>query len=545
MQEEKSFSKTLNRGYEVPLTRNNKGTHDSGNMEKRVLHNITVTREMYSLKTFRLEKNEFKGRFFPVVQTTIENLCNFNGAWIYMVNDSLVALYDHFEVHNNIQYELKELEKVTLIVYFAKRPCSFFPNNPRQVGVSIKLLNMSEIDTMKQTFQARFILKTVWEPSPTEIQTFQQKGYHSTGSGWRPRFIFPNCTVVEKRDRYRWPLKARDKKSEPYILSKYLLLRDGELDPYGSVLNTVSEYLMYGELGFHGTFAELLELEAFPLDCQDFSIICWSNDVLKFQQIVPFDVFFGEKVRKGSEYEGLGNLPLLTLCLSSSNVVSEWDIKNASLSLQKGVRSKMYIIIKARRRYYLYLWRIFIPVFLLAFGALVSFLLSPDDGHERVNLVFTAVLASVIYQLAVYGELPQIPYMTFLDWYNLTYFLLMLLFLFESSLIDFYNEEYFAQTFHAVDVNQLRRIDLQLGLVCLFITLGSLIFFAIWGYKLYKSQDKKLVLSYYEQCDAGIIIPPKVNYNVFSTERLHENIERKKTRKAYGWLKNYFAKIEL
>merc|ERR1719397_1160363 len=126
-----------------------------------------------------------------------------------------------------MEHDLKDLglEEVTLGVYFSERPRSFFPKSPRQVGVSIKLINMSEIDTMKQTFQARFIMKTIWEPSPEEIQLFKEKGYHGTGSGWRPRFIFPNCIEVKIRRRFKWPLRAKEGSNhqEPFILSKYIM----------------------------------------------------------------------------------------------------------------------------------------------------------------------------------------------------------------------------------------------------------------------------------------------------------------------------------
>jgi len=388
-------------------------------------------------------------------------------------------------------------------------------------------------------------LKTIWEPSASEIETFQSKGYHSTGSGWRPRFLFPNCTKVERRKRYNWPVKAlrEMKHSEPFVLSKYLLLKDGDIDPYGAVLNTLPNYLMYGEMEFHGTFAELLELEAFPLDCQDFSIICWSNGGLAEQQIVPFDVFLGRNSKDVYNPEGFSNLHMCEVNLSSSNVNSEWDVQNVHISIEKKSRSNMYIIFKARRRWNLYLWRIFIPVFLLVLGCQGAFLMSIEDGGERVNFVFTAVLANVVYQLAVYGELPQIPYMTFLDWYNLFYFILLLVILLESVIVVFHNETYFNENFYIVNTNDLREVDLVLGILIASVQFVSLLIFAIWGYHLDKSQEKKLSMDYYDQVREGILKTPYVGFTLDSTERGHDFEKSKKKREAYGLIRNYKAKL--
>jgi len=518
------------------------------------LNEILVTKEMFSLGRFSLEKKEFEGRSMAVVKTTDESLQKFNGAWIFRINDSIVSLCDYFEVQKNIKYDMDNWEKATVSVYFSERPQSYFENAPRQVGVSIKVINMSEIDTMKQTFEARFIMKIIWEPSFEEIQFFTKKGYHTTGSGWRPRFIFPNCVEVKIRRRFKWPLRAKEGSNhqEPFILSKYIMLKHGDIGPYGSVISILPNYIMYGELEFHGVFAELLELKAFPFDCQDFSIICWSNTILEKQQIIPFDLFFGAWKNDNLVYEGLGKLGLLTVNLSSSNVTSEWNIKNAHVSIEKGYRSdmyrsNMYIILKGRRVFRLYLWRIFIPVFLLVLGSTVSFLLSPTYGGDRVTLVFTAVLANVVYQLAVYGELPQIPYMTYLDWYNLTYFILMLLILLINALIVFHSEQYFEDHFHNVDEDHLRRIDLTLGLMLVLLQFICLAVFTIWGYKIYVRQNLKLTLTWEEQVEARIISKHEVDYRLDSNERKHQTSTRngKKRSAAYDSKKDYMARLEL
>jgi len=551
-QNEMKDSKSSESVFEVPLSQTHKHSIAGLDSESTVevegkLHKITITKQMYLSGTFSLKEKKFKGRVLPVVNTTVEKFIKINGAWIFMVDENVVAQCDLCEVKKNLDHEFTALTEITLAVYNAKRPRSFFPDNPRQVGISVNVINMSEIDTMKQTFQARFIMKMIWEPSPAEVETFQSKGYHSTGSGWRPRLQFPNCTEVETRKRYTWPLKALDTSSdlEPYVLSKYLLLKDGGTDPYGSDLNILPDYLMYGEMEFHGTFAELLELEAFPLDCQDFSVICWSNGGLAEQVIVPFDLFLGRKIEDVQNPEGFSNLHMCSVNLSSSNVNSAWDVQNVHISIEKQYRSNMYIIVKARRRWKLYLWRIFIPVFLLVFGCQGAFLMSIEDGGERVNLVFTAVLASVIYQLAVYGELPQIPYMTFLDWYNLFYFVLMLVILLESMIVVFYHEDFFHENLHEVDLNDLRKLDILLGVLVVLLQFVSLLVFAGRGYFIKKCQEKKLSLDYYEQVREGILKTQYKGFTLESTERKHNFENRKKKRKAYGWLRNYKAKIQI
>jgi len=476
----------------------------ANNVVEDKLFTIDIAKEVYKSGAFTLEEKVFKYRALPVVKTTADEFKKFDGAWIFMLDKDIVALHSFKDVNDTLRKVFKNHPCVTLSVYFADRPRSYFPNFPRQVGVSLNVINVCEIDTMKQTFHARFIIKTLWEPSKEDVEEFENKGYWATGSGWRPSFIFPNYTDTLNRKQRTWPLKAKQGDTTRYCLSHYLLLRDCELDPYSSELNSLPKYLMYGETYYNGTFTELLELEGFPMDCQDFSIILWSGGTLQEQQIVPFDLFLGNSF-DNEHAEGFANLNLCEVNLNNSNILSEWDIRSVHVSIQKAKRSQLYLILKAKRRWSLYLWKFFIPLFLIVLGSQIAFMLSFDDGGDRIGLVFTAILANVVYQLAVYQELPQIPYMTFMDWFNIFYFVLMLAILIESGTMTFISGDYFQENFSEVNINQLRRTDLMMFGVLLLLQFGSLIYFLRWGSIIEKSQEKKLSMNYYEQLNEGII----------------------------------------
>jgi len=508
------------------------------------LHKMLVSQEMLLLGSFSLGERIFEGRTLAIVETTLKDMQQFNGAWIYSIGKNIVALYDQFEVYDCLEHELQYAKKVTIRVYTAERPRSYFPKAPRQVGVSVNIISMCAIDTRKQNFEARLVMKTVWEPSPSEVALFKKKRYLSTGSGWRPRFVWANSIKMERRERKLWSVKTKDlSEKEPYKLTGYLLLQNGDCDPYGSVVNMLPKYLMYGEFEYQGTFTELLELNAFPLDCQDFSIICWSAVNSDKEQMVPFDLFLGNP----SEMKGVGVWPLLRVSLSSSNIMNEWDIKNVNFSLENksGQRSKMYMIVKARRRYQLYIWRMIIPVSLLVLASQTSFLLELEYGGDRVNVIFAAVLANVVYQLAVYGELPQIPYMTFLDWYNLFWFIFMLFILLVSAVIVFHDGEYFDRHFHVVGNDELRKVDLYMGILVLTLQLVGLIFFMCWGYKVYQREGLKLSLNYYEQIDNGLINPSKVDITLNSNEKVHSTVhELENEQKSHNWHREYIVAVK-
>jgi len=437
-----------------------------------------------------------------------------------MIDWSVVAFSsDISSLHENLGQLFRKKPAVYVKVYFADRPRSAFPDSPRLVGISINIVCLNGIDTKEMKFDSRFIVKTIWEPSEREVWSFHKQGGWIKGSGWRLCFNWVNCLDMKDDRRLSWPLKKKEDDWERYQMSNYLLLEDRKEDPYGSVLDSLPRYLMYGEKVVGGTFAELLELEGFPMDCQDFSVIGWSSGMnSELQQIVPFDLFLRKPKRhlEDEKIEAFGNLHLCQLNVATSNVTSEWNIKNVHVSIQQKNRSNIYIMIKAKRIWNLYLWRMFIPVFLLVLGSQAAFLLSLENGAERVSLIFTAVLANVVYQLTVYAELPQIPYMTFLDWYNTFYFVLMLTILLESSVMTFLNEDYYRDNFHEIDGNQLRRVDLILGIVIVVIQFGSLIYFARWGYTISKRQEMKLKMNYYEQVNACLI--PQVDNMMFTVD---------------------------
>merc|ERR1719419_2112918 len=187
-----------------------------------------------------------------------------------------------------------------------------------------------------------------------------------------------------------------------------------------------------------------------------------------------------------------------------------------------------------------------IPVSLLVLASQTSFLLDLEYGGDRVNLIFSAVLANVVYQLTIYGELPQIPYMTFLDWYNLFWFIFMLFILLVSAGIVFHDGEYFERHFHHVGNDDLRNVDLYLGILVLMLQLVGLIFFMVRGYKVYQRESLKLSLNYYEQIERGLINPiTNVDITLNSNEKVHSTVhEPENKRKPHSWHREYIVAVK-
>jgi len=86
-----------------------------------------------------------------------------------------------------------------------------------------------------------------------------------------------------------------------------------------------------------------------------------------------------------------------------------------------------------KRKPEVYLVRMVLPMALVTSGSCASFFIDLHQEGARLNYGFSTVLTAVVYQLVIYNELPQIPYLTLLDKYILVCFIYMFGIIIETS----------------------------------------------------------------------------------------------------------------
>jgi len=310
----------------------------------------------------------------------------------------------------------------------------WIPNTPRALGVWVQIRGITNIDTLHQSFDSRLFFRFVWQPSRQELEEYRDTRVDENGiqhgrkwkqKWWRPAFDFPNAQSFETRKllKFKGPTK----------MENYILVENGNVNTKGFKDPMAVDAMFYGEMEVNGTFSEQLELKVFPFDVQDLQISIWSYFAKSIMQFVPYDHFLLDNQYTKKPFE------MVTLLTSFSSATNEWDIYDPIVDVDHQALPTIHIRNKVKRKPSVYILRMMLPIALITGGSLISFLIHLDDGAERLAYGFTAVLTAVVFQLAIYADLPDIPYMTNIDWYILGCFVFMLLVVAQTGVMTFLN----------------------------------------------------------------------------------------------------------
>jgi len=339
------------------------------------------------------------------------------GMFLIMVGNKNVTLSDYDEqlklIHKHVDSSNTQYYKLT---FCEASPFHYWlPKTPHNVGVKVEIRSITAIDTVNQNFNCRFLLKFVWQPSRQEIVNYAKTRKWDVRN-WRPGFEFPNVQEFKCREQRQLCMFDENVRTRSERGSeKYVFMNNGEVNPKGfkDLLNVDSVFM--GCIEVNASFAERLELEKFPFDTQDLTISLWSDTRSNEMQLIPYGNFFEQK------------MDFVTLSTSYCSVANEWDIREPIVDIETNIFfSSVQIRNKVSRHPNVFFWRMMVPMSLITTAALFSFFLDLSVGGERISYAFTAVLTSVVFQMKVYGDLPNITYMTLLDWYILYLFLFML-----------------------------------------------------------------------------------------------------------------------
>eukprot|EP00484_Ammonia_sp_Unknown_P001540 CAMPEP_0197021750 /NCGR_PEP_ID=MMETSP1384-20130603/2685_1 /TAXON_ID=29189 /ORGANISM="Ammonia sp." /LENGTH=538 /DNA_ID=CAMNT_0042449655 /DNA_START=39 /DNA_END=1655 /DNA_ORIENTATION=+ len=276
------------------------------------------------------------------------------------------------------------------------------------VFLEVKIKRISDIDTTSETFRCRFHYYLTWLASQEEFNLFEIDREHYSPD-WVPKIELTNAAEIHQHYQ-GGNFTIKTNKSVGFA-------NEWRIDQH--------------HLGFHAwegvwnrvryeadvTFAEELELEAFPFDCQDLSLYMKvEKDSLDSCDIVPFP-------REGD------------FCLLDPqfSVLSEWYLENLVTEFgytdplkSKSLRcySLVSIRIKASRRWRAHVGMIIVTfcMFSLGLGTFAQSV-SPEYLGDRLGFCVTFLLADVATLQLMFVNLPNIPYWTILDFYIYSSFL--------------------------------------------------------------------------------------------------------------------------
>ena len=344
-----------------------------------------------------------------------------------------------------------------------------------RVGVVMTMNSISEINTASQSFNCRFHLRFVWVASDEDIDSWENKG-GKDDTEWMPSFIpqiiFPNALTkpdMSLKDgtqrHYKINKKQRDKKTgAPYI-------------HYDCIVQ--------------GTFTEIFELQSFPFDCQDMTMMIKlvNKDGMKKYRFVPHP----------------GSTPVFAKFQLSNSVTTEWTMHEPTLefgftdpSASRYRQSYPLVIAKFRmeRNSSFYLTRVCVYLAMLSALSLTTFGINVDEVGDRLSVDFTMLLAIIAYQLVVGSLLPIVEFLTFIDKYSSFATIFVSLITFENGILGYLYTNAGDDNDDVVDVedaqDQIKSIDGSLFWIFVVVWAIGQIVFTVIGNNIKKNELKKL-----------------------------------------------------
>jgi hypothetical protein len=246
---------------------------------------------------------------------------------------------------------------------------------PVDVKVGIYVTNLAAVDEVRERFQVNGYLAETWndprlaftpESSDGELKRLRPEKL------WIPDLLMINA--VSPRRKVSVNIKVA---------------------PNGTVY-----YMEEFQVELSTEFA----LQAFPFDRQSLQIV-----------LQPFlDDRDTMKLDPDLEHTGVSPDPWVPL--------AQWEIlgltsetRSALLGGSRNRISELEFDIAVKRRFWFYLWKVFLPLLIMAAVAYGTYWVKLVDIFTQASMALTAILTEIALLFAISSDLPRIPYLTYFD----------------------------------------------------------------------------------------------------------------------------------
>ncbi|RNA24094.1 gamma aminobutyric acid receptor subunit [Brachionus plicatilis] len=267
--------------------------------------------------------------------------------------------------------------------------------SPIEADVRVSFTKIYDVDTLNQRFQAEILIESKWyDPS---VKTMKQD---VNSLEWTPELYIENAISESKHEVFR------------------------------KIIQQESKLVVFEVQKIKGIFWENLELENFPLDIQNLSIMVLSK---KSEKKIKLNLMQEEMSR---------------IKISNNLEKSNWylhEVVKASLekvdreySFGKKTYPGVQITCQAFRSPGFFYWNAILPIVLISFASLGPFVIDFKSASSRLPSTATMLLSSVSYKALISRLLPTVSYLTSLDKYSLTSItLIAFMFIYHSILAAF------------------------------------------------------------------------------------------------------------
>jgi len=275
------------------------------------------------------------------------------------------------------------------------------PDGPTVVRAGIYLVDVGEISETNNTFSVELVMI----------------------GGWRdPRLAFD--PAAEGRDRRVYIGPASEKfRTSNWNAQITAANSVGNIQLLNQKVTHFSDGTLFFEVGVEALLRANLDYRHFPFDEQVLPVhvesFAWNKNVIIFE----------------TDDENTGFDPSFDL--------PEWRVEEATSVVSEVTRprdpepfSRMTFNILIKRKSGFYVWKIFLPLFIIVAISWVTFWMNEEMLGRRAGVSVTGILTVIAYQFVVAGFLPKLSYLTALDKVMLASIVLIALTLVVSIAVD-------------------------------------------------------------------------------------------------------------
>eukprot|EP01084_Bolivina_argentea_P299017 515406_1 len=298
--------------------------------------------------------------------------------------------YMHDDMHN----EIDESDEIT----------NMFSTNLR-VGIRLRIEQLSDINTVTQTYCARIVQVTDWLACATDLEN-----YKNDKENYNPQRIAKVLWLNATEDNIAY---------EVFDLIK---AHDG---------NMYNVRLLYCSC----VFTEGFECENFPFDVQDLSFVADTDkdvrDVIFVPSRINIDMFYLNKtylamcdwevvhVDVTLQYIDWYKLKTGKKTTLKTMTIRSLDVNDLNVGRELHVTSAMIFRVQVKRRSFAFCVRVLFWMFLLSLMGFYIFGFEYNNLSDRLSFSIGLIFAIIAFQFIIGDQLPNLPYLTIVDKYNL------------------------------------------------------------------------------------------------------------------------------
>lgn len=238
---------------------------------------------------------------------------------------------------------------------------------PREVKLLLVIADISAIRDSEQAVEIDFVLRLTWK-DPSLAHEGDERVTRALTDGWHPRGQLVNGSNLRE-----------------------VRPRTVDIEPDGTVIYR-QRYV--------GPLSQRFDFSDFPKDRQTIKIELVSSYLVDEVRIVAdensgrLDEFSIPDWRIGPAMVGVEDRPLLGETYSA-----------------------MSVSLAAEREMAFYIWKILVPLAMIVFMSWCVFWISPTQTGPQIGVATTSVLTLIAYRFALGQTVPNLPYLTRMDYF--------------------------------------------------------------------------------------------------------------------------------